>query len=385
VDSATNRDFGIVIDVGTHSGVDGSAPGAGSVLTSAEGGFEEFGAGIYNGGTLLILEGTDEGVSFPITTHTDTTVTVTGTISSGTDLSFRLQRSTPVVASKQEIYEKIQYLLRQGADIDNTDQTVSGDTADELLEFVGADLLCGSKTPSNPNGGGSGVIIEGFDSNDTNNLYFFDNTGTSRNYPFVAAGSISFNAFLTADSDPDYWMFFEYTARTQVTDFAISGASGSDASFDSAGANLPTVAQNDYVRLTDMTNPENNGIWVVTDATPTSSQFDARKVDGATVVNEGAASHPLDQNPIDSPQAIIVNDNSGTPITGAASSSPVGFDFDYDGNSQGGRTPGTDAEIIIRAIGLENAQFAQTFGTIQRAVGQAYSVVAPLERNYQNP
>jgi hypothetical protein len=383
VDSGTNRDFGIVVDVGTHSGVDGSAPGGASVLTTAEGGM---GVNAYAGGTLRIHEGTDENVSFPIVSNTATTITVTGTIAVGSNLSFTAQRAAPVVASIQEIYEKIQYLLRQAADVDSTDQTVTGRTGDELLRFVGADLLCGSLFPSNPNGGGSGVIIEGFDANDTNNLFFFDNTGVSRSYPFVAAGTIAFNANLyPSDSAPEYWMFFEYTLRDVVPDFAISAASGSTASFDSAGANLPTVAQNDYMRLTDMADPANNGIWVVTDATPTASQFDARKIDGATVANESSASHPIDLDPIDSPQAIIVNDNAGAPIAGAITGSSVAFDFDYDNNVQGGRTAATDAPIVIRAIGLEDAQFAETFGTITRATGLSYSVVAALERNYSNP
>ena len=177
-------------------------------------------------------------------------------------------------------------------------------------------------------------------------------------------------------------MFFAYTKRTTVTDFAISAASGSTASFDSAGANLPTVVQNDYVRLTDMLNPQNNGIWVVTDATPTTSQFDARKVDGATVVNETSTSHPIDQKPIDSPQAIVVNNNAGSSISGAIGAASIAFDFDYDNNVQGGRTAATNAPIVIRAIGLEDAQFAETTGTITRATGLSFSVVAALERNY---
>jgi hypothetical protein len=383
VDSGTNRNFGIVIDVGTHSGVDGSAPGGASVLTTVEAGM---GVNAYAGGVLRIHEGTDENVEFPIVSNAAGTITVTGTIAAGSNLSFTAQRATPIVASKQEIYEKVQYLLRQAADIDTTDQTVTGRTGDELLTFVGADLLCGVTLPSNPNGGGSGVIIEGFDANDTNNLFFYDNLGAVYNYPFVAAGNIGFNANLyPSDSAPEYWMFFEYTLRDVVPDFAISTASGSTASFDSAGSNLPTVAQNDYVRLTDMTNAANNGIWVVTDAAPSGTQFDARKIDGATVVNEVAASHPIDLDPIDSPQAIIVNNNAGNPIAGNISSASVAFDFDYDNNVQGGRTAATDAPIIIRAIGLEDAQFAETTGTITRATGLAFSVVAALERNYSNP
>lgn len=394
VDSATKRNFGIVIDVGRYSQANGVSAGT-ATFTSADwspGSGEALGD--YTGGTLRIHEGTDQGdwtiSGTPTAPGGVLTVVLTSPLSgSETNLSFTMIPASPITATKTEIYEKVQYLLRQDADIDSTVGTVTGRTADELLTFVGADLFAGNvdvALPSNPNGGGTGVIIEGFDANDTNNLFFYDNTGTSRNYPFVAAGTITFNSNLSTDTAPEYWMFFEYTARTVVSDFAISASSGSTASFDSAGANLPTVAQNDYVRLTDMSNPENNGIWVVTDATPTASQFDARKIDGATVVDEGAASHPLDQNPIDSPQAILVNDNGGTPITGAVpGGGSVAFDFDYDNNAQGGRTPGSDAAIVIRAIGLETAQFAETFGTITRTTGLSFSVVAPLERNYQNP
>lgn len=51
VDSTTSRSFGILIDVGTHSGVDGSAPGGASVLTTTEGGMS---VNLYAGGTLTI-------------------------------------------------------------------------------------------------------------------------------------------------------------------------------------------------------------------------------------------------------------------------------------------------------------------------------------------
>jgi hypothetical protein len=200
----------------------------------------------------------------------------------------------------------------------------------------------------------------------------------------VAAGTINFNSNLVDDTDPEFWMFFTYTTRTTVSDFAISAASGSTASIDSAGGNLPVVAQNDYFRLTDMTAPANNGIWVVTDASPTTSQFDARKVDGMTVVNAVGASHPVDLKPVGSPQAIIVQDSAGSNIAGAIVGASRSFDFDYDGNTQGGRTAATVAPITIRAIGLETGQFAEVTGTITRATGLSFSVVSALERNYSN-
>ena len=382
VDSATNRNFGIVIDVGTHSGVDGSAPGAGSVLTTAEGGMT---INAFSGGTLRIHEGTNENTTFPIVSNTATTITVTGTIAVGSNLSFTAQLATPVVATAEKIYEKIQYLLRQAADVDSSDQTVTGKTADALLRFVGETLETGQAIPSNPNGGGSGVIIEGFSTSDTNRLTFYDNLGTARTYPFVAAGTISFNSNLVSDGAAKYWMFYQYTLRKTVTDFAISGFSGSNASIDSAGGNLPTVVQNDYINIQGCTTPGNNGIWRVTDAVPTTSQFDATRIDTSVVIaNEAAASRTVDKNPIDTPQAILVKDNSDVDITGVIGGATATFDFDYDNNVQGGRTAATNAAIIIRAIGLNTAQFVETTGTITRATGQAYSLVSPLERNFVN-
>ncbi len=86
------------------------------------------------------------------------------------------------------------------------------------------------------------------------------------------------------------------------------------------------------------------------------------------------------------PSATLVNDNSGTPISGDVNGAAfVGFDFDYDNNSQGGRTPGTDAPITVVAIGEDGAQYVLAEGVITRAVGQSVSLVAPLERNYSNP
>jgi hypothetical protein len=84
--------------------------------------------------------------------------------------------------------------------------------------------------------------------------------------------------------------------------------------------------------------------------------------------------------------AIIVNDNSGTPITGLVNSQAfVNWTFDYDGNIQGGRTPATDAGVVVVAIGLSTAQFVRLNGTIGRSVGQTFSLVSALERNYSNP
>lgn len=386
VDSAALRSFGIVIDVGTHTGIDGSAPGGGSVLTTAEGGIPTAGDP-FVGGTLTIHDGANAG-TYPITAATATTVTITGTLAAQSNMDFLLQRATPIVATKKQIYEKVQYLLRQNTDIDSTGGSVTGKTADELLEFVGTALKAGTKTPSNPNGGGSGVIIEGFDANDTNDLSFVDSGGTTRTYPFVAAGTIFFNPNLDNDPDSAYWMFFEYTERFTNAGFGISGVSGAAAVLDSSVTNLVTeLASGDYIYITGFTNAGNNGYWQLTGAPAGSGPWTAAvtKVDGFQPVNEAEGpTVSLDKNPINTPDSIVVNDNNGNPINGSVPGASVGFSFDYDNNVQGGRTAGTNAAIVIRAIGLSTAQFVETTGTITRATGLSFSLVAPLERNYAN-
>jgi hypothetical protein len=203
--SGAASNFGIVIDVGTNSGIDGTAPGGASVLTTAAGGMT---VNAYSGGTLTIWEGTDKNVSFPIVSNTATTITVTGTVASGAALSFTAQRAVPVAASLKQIYTKVQYQLRQATDIDTTAGTVTGKTASLLLNFVGSSLKCGFYAPTNPNGGGSGVMVEGLAATDVNDIVFYDNTAASKEYPYTAAGTLNFNSALTNGSTGYYRMYF---------------------------------------------------------------------------------------------------------------------------------------------------------------------------------
>jgi len=248
VDTAgVGRNFGIVIDVGTHSGVDGSVTASGNTLTSAAAGIT--GAN-YTGGTVTVHEGPNKGTYTISGTPTSNTVTITTTFpSTASNLSFTLQRATPVVATAEQIYTKIQYLLRQNSDIDGTSSTVIGKTADALLVFIGSDLKCGSLSPNNPNGGGSGVIIEGFSATDTNRIAFFDNIAVSRTYPFVASLTINFGDNLKNDTSAKYWVYFS-TLPGAGNDFGESGAvivddnAGADMAGDVGGASSVTKSFN---------------------------------------------------------------------------------------------------------------------------------------------
>lgn len=200
-------------------------------------------------------------------------------------------------ASAEEIYEFVQWSLRQDTNIDTGVGTINGNVSDDLVVFVG-DTLITQYT------GSGGVFIDNFNAIDTNRIQFTDDTNSVKTFPFVAAGNILFNENLTNDSDSLYWIFF-------------------------------------------------------TDA---------------------------NGNKFDSPNAIIMEDNSGAQMAGSTlGSSSVVFDFDYDGNVQGGRTPGTDVEYTAVALGLTTGQYVITTGTITRSTANSINFVAALERNYDNP
>jgi hypothetical protein len=114
-------------------------------------------------------------------------------------------------ATAEQIYTKIQYLLRQATDIDSGAGTVTGKTASLLLNFVGDTLITTA-----------GVYIDNYNANDINRLVFTDKNGVTRTEPFTATGTLNFNSFLTAGSTGYYRMYF--TDLSGVQDYGLAGA-----------------------------------------------------------------------------------------------------------------------------------------------------------------
>ncbi len=200
--------------------------------------------------------------------------------------------------TKEQIYERIQWMLRQNYNINSASISESigdvvGKTADEVLNFVGDTLYTQQ-----------GVFIDNILATDIN-FYVFRDTGSfQHSYPYVAAGTINFSDTLRLDPSGSFKMFYT------------------------------TVPSGSY----------------------------------------GSSS------------AIIVNDKDGFPITGSTSGSTAyTFTYDYDFNAQGGRIPQTDAAVTVVAIGLANAQYISTVGTIARTNANVFTLVSALERNYSNP
>jgi hypothetical protein len=130
----------------------------------------------------------------------------------------------------EEIYEFIQYQLRYSGSIDawdNVVEDINGVVAEDLLAFVGDTL--GTKTVSfgdNKQYSG-GTYIDNFLAADTNRISFSDDSGSVRTFPFVAAGSLTFDTNLQTDANAEYWVFFTNddaglnTGRDFGTDQAI--------------------------------------------------------------------------------------------------------------------------------------------------------------------
>jgi hypothetical protein len=101
-------------------------------------------------------------------------------------------------ARTAEVYEAVQYYLRQATDIDaDATASVIGKTAPALLRFVGDTLV------TSP-----GVYVDSFNTQDTNAIEFVDWSGTSRTFPYVAALTLNFGDNLQNDQYAKYWVFF---------------------------------------------------------------------------------------------------------------------------------------------------------------------------------
>jgi len=103
-------------------------------------------------------------------------------------------------ATLQQIYTKVQYMLRQGTDINsavtNSAGTKIGKVQNDLMYFVGPDLYCRQ-----------GVFVQNIDPAFLNNIYFIDDNGVSRQYNYSSAGKLQFNSFLTSGGTGYYRMY----------------------------------------------------------------------------------------------------------------------------------------------------------------------------------
>jgi hypothetical protein len=80
--------------------------------------------------------------------------------------------------------------------------------------------------------------------------------------------------------------------------------------------------------------------------------------------------------------AITVNNASGSPITGSIGSASIAFDYDYDGNVQGGFTGGTDRAVTLIGVRPGSGKFVVATGSLTRSKAISLSLVAEADRVY---
>lgn len=124
-----------------------------------------------------------------------------GTDQTGYDIGaypFRVKiDNTTANATLEQIYTKVQYLLRQTGDIDAGAGSVTGKTANSLCYFVG-DTLYTTR----------GVFIDGVIADDLNRVVFLDQNDVQRSYPYASAGTLNFSSNLTSGGTGYYRMYF---------------------------------------------------------------------------------------------------------------------------------------------------------------------------------
>ncbi len=113
----------------------------------------------------------------------------------------------------EQIYAKVQYLLRQNSDINvgGTAGTKTGKIQSDLLSFVG-DTLVTSQS----------VFIDDVLSADSNRVEFYDDSNTKRVNPYTAAGTMTFNAPLVGAGSSYRLMYAAGPGASD--DFGESGA-----------------------------------------------------------------------------------------------------------------------------------------------------------------
>lgn len=275
-------------------------------------------------------------------------------------------------ATTSDIYNYVQYQLRQSGDIDaGSPGTQTGKLTNALVTFVGSTLETFDILPLDATNGG--VAIDGFDANFTNNIKMRDNTNALRSFPITSAGTITFNTNLIEDAASKYWMFYtnnfgtgsaalvqDKSAANITGDLHyVVNTSGTSTGSTTAGLFTMTVSGAGWTinafanKVLYVSSGTNVGYyWIVSNTTDTLT------LETAFENTDAAMSWQ------------IRNKNTAGVIS---------WNFDYTGGG------GTDKNVTVVAIGLSSAQYVSAPFTIGSGTGQTFPLVAPLERNYSDP
>ena len=269
--------------------------------------------------------------------------------------------------------------------------TVNGDVAIRFTQFAGGIKTFGGTYILNIDPS-SRATAEFFDITvDSGGLDVFSSplVSTGRTFPFSSAGNMVFsqNAVDETNVDTFFDMYFDYTFTQTETDVDMSAVSGNTGTLGSTLIDLSIYGTGDYMLLAGFTNAENNGIFRATAPGAANSVAieKPREVGTTLIVETAGASVSVRDDPFDTDDAIIVNDDTGTPITGTITQINEPFTFAYDTNVQGNRSSGVDAPVTIVGSGLNDSKWVEASFTIPRQTGLSFPVNLLDDAVYNNP
>lgn len=312
------------------------------------------------------------------------------------------------------IYTTIQYLLRQTTDIDNqSGVAVTGNTADELVTFVGETLKTIQATnPEQVDSAGSpiktGVYIDNYALTDKNSLEFTNDANTTEKFPFSATVTLQFNENLVNDPASKYYLFYKDLGSgvafgtsnallvksgnaagsgTDVTGFIHSTAATATGNNDGTVATVTTVSGESTLTLANVTlaaSPAFVGKVIrITAPTNIAGSYYITAHTTSTITVDGAFEGS------NTAQAITyqIYDKN----VDANGNGNIQFSYDYDQDTAGGNrtageaSPTSENQVVFVCLGLDNAQYVKTENLLERTANKTIPITAPLERNYADP
>lgn len=279
----------------------------------------------------------------------------------------------------EQIYAFTQAQLRALTNInDNTAQTglKIGKVVPAKLQFVGDDLFTLGISSLF-----EGVYIDNYNSADANRLHFWGYGSQASTATIISSIARSTNVVTVNTLAPHGFTSTEY--------ITVQGVAGGTTDFN--GNYQITVTDSDTFTYSQSGSDESGTTStsaIVKPAEYTNIQFPFTAIltlnFGTNLVDDADSIYRVFfSNKFGTKDAVLVDKKVGGAMSGLINGdTSVQLEFDYDGNTQDGRTPATNASVTAVAIGLETAQYVVAEGVIARAITNAISLVAPLERNY---
>ena len=257
-----------------------------------------------------------------------------------------------------------------------------GETQTELLNFVGCCLVTST-----------GVFINNVLCACTNCTTHTDTGGVGRQFAFVSTGVLTFNSNLVCDAGPaQYFMYYTCTATRAVQPVTVTWSIACMTIVDDCGGDFAItpffLVAGDVLTISNAATGGNDGNKRITTVCMST----------ITIACVVAANDAADVICIATPDlafgtttASLVKDNSSVDISCCVCMACISFNWDFDGNVQGGRliacppACSANANVTVVAIGLCAAQYVTTTSTIARTKTNNISIVGALERNFDDP